>query len=196
VKILFIRHAQTERNVSGLTHLQNDNIGLTEIGKEQAKKVAVVCQTNEVKAVFSSPELRARETAQFISDILGVVPSVVENFKERDWGDWSGLPWSEIKLKLDSMDGETRYSFIPPNGESWAQMSVRLRMGLDQIVNNDSNVAVVIHGGALRALLPLLNGTAKETSFEVNFENTSVTVFTYEDGQYYQEKINDTAHLR
>ena len=57
------------------------------------------------------------------------------------------------------------------------------------------NVAIFTHGGALRGLMPILENAPKESSFQYNFNNASVTIFDYDDGKYTEIAVNDTSHL-
>jgi broad specificity phosphatase PhoE len=64
-------------------------------------------------------------------------------------------------------------------------MEDRLRTALDKICAvTASPVAVVTHGGALRALMPIIKNQPKETSFNYDFENASLTKFEYKHGSW------------
>ncbi len=94
------------------------------------------------------------------------------------------------------MDLKERYTFVPPNGESWELMNHRLKVALETIGSTNKNVAVVTHGGAMRALMPLLMDMPKEHSFQFDFDNASITIFEKTDDRYKELVSNSTAHLR
>lgn len=198
MEILLGRHGETDRNIQGLTHFKYDEIGLNDFGKAQAERMSESAVEHAATALFTSPELRARETADIIGTRIGITPQVVGDLLERDWGDWNGRPWSEIEAKLENMSLRERYEFTPPNGESWSGMSTRLRRAIDKIVETTSdNVMIVTHGGALRALVPSLKGENLERSLHYSFDNASITLFTYSTSQGYTLKFeNSTSHLR
>ena len=193
---MFIRHAETEVNTRGVTHGKTDDAQLTEVGKEQARKVAKICVDGGVTTIYSSPANRAQETAEFIAKDDNLPLHTLEELHERDWGGWSGRPWSDIQNVLDPMSLDERFNFVPPGGESWKQMEVRLQQALDHIAaTKEDCVAVVLHGGTLRALMPVLNNHAKDSSFKYEFGNASITVYEYQNGTWRPILINDTTHL-
>lgn len=196
MKILFIRHGQTIINVDGKVHKVDDDAGLTELGKRQAQILVEVCKIQGVEAIYSSPEIRALETARIIGEELRAQPVIEKGLAERNWGDWSSQTWEQIKQKLETMSIEERLSFTPPKGESWEEMEKRLMETLNRIVEQSYKVvAVVTHSGAMRALMPVLHGKPKDTSFKYEFHNGSITIFNYEDGQWNSVRENDMSHF-
>jgi broad specificity phosphatase PhoE len=196
MKILFIRHAETPINVSKLTHKLGDPVGLTELGQKQSERLTKVCINENVEVVFSSPEQRAVETAEIIAKGLGIKLEILKELAERNWGEWEGRAWPEIEVVLKSMALEERHTFVPPNGEAWLQMEVRLKKALDNIKEcGYDTVAVITHEGALRGVMPLLLNSPKESSFNYHFENASITSFEYKNGMFTELKVNDVSHL-
>lgn len=196
MKVLFIRHGQTIINVDGKIHKVDDDAGLTELGKKQAEILVEVCKREGVGAIYSSPELRALETARIIGEKLGVKPITESGLAERDWGDWSDQTWEEIKQRLETMSIKERFSSIPPRGESWEEMERRLVDAMNKIVTHLYKVvAIVTHSGAMRALMPVLHGKPKDISFKYEFHNGSITIFNYENEQWYPVRENDMSHF-
>lgn len=200
MKLLLIRHGQTEVNASGSMHTLNDYAGLSEIGLRQAQNLIRVCKDHGVQMLYSSNENRAKQTAEIIAVGLGIKNNPTNALHERNWGEWEGRTWAEIKNELDTMNLQQRYTFVPPSGESWQQMETRLKQCVDKIIADGEStqvnaVAIVTHGGALRGLMPILKDTPKEVSLKYDFENASVTIFEYKSGLYTEITVNDTTHL-
>src|SRR3989344_5853136 len=192
MKILFIRHGQTVINIDGKVHKVNDDAGLTDLGRKQAEMLAGACKRQGVGAIYSSPETRAMETARIIGEKLEVQPVIETGLAERDWGNWSDQTWQEVQQRLEAMSIRERFSFSPPQGESWAQMEKRLMEALNKIVEQSHKViAVITHSGAMRALMPVLHGNPKDISFKYEFHNGSITIFNYENGQWHSVREND-----
>lgn len=183
MKIFFIRHGETDINRSGKMHTVGDAVKLTKDGIEQIKKLIPVLQENKVEKIFCSPEVRAVESAKILSDTLGASFEILNELQERNWGDFENRSWGEIEVELDQLSLEERYQFVPPKGESWMQMEDRLRLAL-HVVSNDqsSNVGVVTHEGALRALMPIIKNEDRANSLGYNFDNGSVTAFDLSEG--------------
>ncbi len=197
MKLIFIRHGQTELNTAGLTHKPGSEIGLDEVGRKQAKKTAIYCQSLSIDTLYSSPEQRAIETATVIGENIHLSNTISAKLKERDWGDWNGKPWEEIKAVLDTKTLHDRYTFIPPNGESWEQMELRMKSFLDEVIKESHKcVAIVTHGGALRGLMPILTNKPLDTSLTYDFANASITIFNYADEEYSDVLVNSVAHLQ
>lgn len=196
MKLIFIRHAQTEANVLGLIHKTNDNAGLDDVGKLQAAKTGLACQSLGVEAVYSSSEARAVKTAEIITQQLGIGNKVITDLQERKWGEWAGKPWDEIKARLDQKEITERYIFIPPGGESWQQMETRLKQALATITSGSEKVvAIVMHNGTLRSLIPLISGKPLSASITDNFKNCSITIFDYDGTTYAEILFNSIDHL-
>jgi probable phosphoglycerate mutase len=197
MEILLCRHGETDTNIIGKTHLLDDEVGLNDVGKRQALGLAPVAADHAVKAIFASPEKRALETAKIVGQFLNLEPTIINGLRERDWGSWSGEPWSKIESKLKNKTLNDRYAFIPPHGESWEQMLGRLMRTVDDIAQTaGGNVMIVTHGGALRALVPALKHEELARSLNYNFDNASVTSFLYfQPGAYKLLIENDTTHI-
>ena len=157
MKLIFIRHGETDVNVTGKTHFTGDSSRLTKKGIQQITLTIPVLSKNKIERVYCSPEKRAEQSARIIVDGLHLSLEILDGLKERNWGNGNGKPWNEIKDKLDKMSLEERYNFIPPQGESWKQMEERLCGALGKIISAKNKcVCVVTHAGSLRGMIPIL----------------------------------------
>jgi len=198
MKLIFIRHGETNTNSKNLTHQTNDITGLTSLGKQQIKKVTKLLKDKKVEKIYSSPEKRAQESANLINQQLSLPIEILESLRERNWGTLEGKPWIEIEKKLKQMSLTERFTFIPPEGESWKQMEKRLKKAIHNIVQtNKSSVCIITHGGTLRGLLPILKNVPKQESFKYDFKNASVTIFDYDKqtDNFKAILINSQTHL-
>lgn len=185
MKLLFIRHGETEVNVKGLTHKTGDTARLSSLGREQALSLVEVCKKNNVEKLYSSPEKRAIETAEIISRGINKPLEEIKNLHERNWGTWEGKPWEEIQGVLKTKTLEERYIYSPPEGESWKQMDERLEEVLKHLTKQPyESIAVVTHGGVLRALMPILKNEPKESSFRYDFKNGEAIIFDYQNSSF------------
>jgi broad specificity phosphatase PhoE len=128
---------------------------LTDLGRRQATRTGAWLSSLGAGAVYSSPLLRARQTAHHISVALGdLAVSVDDRLRERM--NWDGA------LPLDQfLDDWTRATadrdFVPRAGDSSHQAARRMLSFLREHAAGPSPIAVVTHGGitvdALRTLL-------------------------------------------
>lgn len=196
MRIIFVRHGETEINAAGLTHKTGSNIGLSQIGKGQIKKLIPILQSNKVEKLFYSSEKRTKETAGVILEDLKIPAKKIPDLTERNWGEWEGKSWEEIKAVLDPMSLEERYAFIPPGGESWKQAEKRLKDTLEKIIKSrEKSICIITHAGSIRILMPVLKNEPRETSFKYDFHNASFTIFDFENGRFKLVTENNIEHL-
>ena len=86
-KIIFIRHGQTEWNITGRYQGQSD-VPLSELGVEQAKKLAAAFPVQGLTAIYSSNLSRAMTTAQCVADRFGLTVQPRAELREINFGDW------------------------------------------------------------------------------------------------------------
>jgi broad specificity phosphatase PhoE len=196
-ELILIRHGETGKNVSGVLHSSGDVEKLTEKGADQITHTAEKMKEFAPVKIYSSNEARAIQSGELMAKDIGVPFESVAGLQERNWGEFSDQPWAEVQKVLSPMSLEERYTYIPPGGESWQQFEERLIHALSQILekHKDKSVAVVCHGGSIRALMPFLLGVPKEESFKYDPDNASLTVFKRENDAFTAMMINDTAHL-
>jgi 2,3-bisphosphoglycerate-dependent phosphoglycerate mutase len=154
-EIVFVRHGETQSNLDLLLHGRTD-VPLTPLGKWQARRVAErVREIGPVDALYSSPLLRARTTAQFISSQIGLEATFLDDLTEFHFGDFEGYTLTRIQEShpeiflqvIDTSDFEFRF----PNGESRREFHARVKYALDSLAERSagSRLVVVAHGGVI-----------------------------------------------
>lgn len=192
-RLLFIRHGETDWNREGRLQGQQD-IGLNAKGREQADAVGRTLRKlagREIdaleiaRAFVSSPLLRTRETMERARAAMRLRPEgyrLCDDLKELTFGDWEGLTWPEVQAR-DPQGAAARaadkWSFTPPNGESYAALASRLAPWVASI---DRNLFVASHGGVARALMYLLGGVAPEVAAEASIHQGRALLFA--DGRF------------
>lgn len=138
------------------------------------------------------------ESARIVSDILQIPIIQDVLLYERDWGIFTGKPWHEVKQLLETMTLQERYVFVPSGGESWKMFESRITKAVDQIVGemmHGTTTLIITHGGVIRELLPNLLKLPKETSFNFEITNGSLTVLHYTARGYQLVLFNNTDYL-
>ncbi|MFD2443634.1 histidine phosphatase family protein [Bacillus sp. CGMCC 1.16607] len=98
MKIILIRHGQSEADLLDV-HEGRADFRLTALGVEQAKKLATWMKGKyEPEIIWTSPLLRAKETASIIGEALKVRIKEDEGVKEWNNGVLAGLKRSEAKM--------------------------------------------------------------------------------------------------
>ena len=88
--LIFVRHGQSEANVTRTISNRDLPHSLTELGKDQALNLAETLAMREVQIIYSSPILRARETADIVAGACGIEVTVADELREFDCGVMEG----------------------------------------------------------------------------------------------------------
>jgi broad specificity phosphatase PhoE len=174
MKLLLVRHAETESNVGNVLQGHLD-IPLTNRGLQQAERLAKRLQERHIDAVYSSDLLRARQTTEIIIGKRPLTVSYDVNLRERHYGEFQGRPVSELD-KAFRASGLLRESFRPDGGENYHDVEIRVTAFLDSILkeHNDLTVLVVGHSGTNRIILRRLLQRPFAELLDFEQENTCI----------------------
>jgi alpha-ribazole phosphatase len=103
-------------------------------------------------AQFASPCLRTLETAA----ALGLRPKPEPNFREQNFGDWTGRRHDDLARELGAAYDDfwrAPANSKPPGGESFADQIIRVHDGLAMLPSGD--IVLVVHSGTVRAALAI-----------------------------------------
>ena len=140
--IILVRHSEPQRTVG----IPNEKIPLSETGRIMAKTFFARKIFQDHKCVYSSPYLRAVETAGYLSKEI----VVDERLKERALGDLESLDEAFWAKQYENLDFKNR------NGESMNETSCRMDSCIGEILNllRDGEMAVAVtHAAAICAYL-------------------------------------------
>jgi alpha-ribazole phosphatase len=123
-------------------------------------------------ASFASPSRRTLETAA----ALGLSPKPEPNFREQNFGDWTGRRHDDLARELGAAYRDfwrAPANSRPPGGESFADQVVRVREGLATLPPGD--VVLVVHSGTVRAALAIALEMAPEPALRFAIDPLSLT---------------------
>lgn len=173
--VTLVRHGRTRANVERRWQGQGD-WDLDEVGHVQAELLGSFY--GQWGSVFTSPLLRAQNTARHVA---AADPVVLDGLKEINMGEWEGMTTDEIDARwpgiLDRIYGEGEDLQRGHSGESWGDLTNRFRGAVDGIVYATGEPTVVVaHGGAIRSYITSLTASTDTYSQSLYTpENTSVT---------------------
>ena len=199
-KVIFIRHGQTEWNVTGRYQGQSD-VKLTEEGKKQAEKLADNFPVAKVDAIYASDLCRAMVTAETIAKKFGLKVQAEPAFRELSFGDWEGLTYQQIVDKWeDAMANFLQHPDILeiPGGESFPAVQQRAMKRLNELIekHDGQTIVVVAHGAVLRTMLTAALHMPVQYLWSIRQFNTAVNIVRYDaDANPTVELLNSTAHL-
>jgi broad specificity phosphatase PhoE len=152
-RIYLARHGQTAYNHEGRFQGQQE-VPLDDTGRAQAAELAERSAGYSFRALWCSPLLRARETADIVAARIGLEPKEDARLMETDAGDWTDLTFAEVRAKMPKRFdafAAAEPSFAFPGGESFAQQEVRVEAALRNVEAGALPALVVCHGMVIRA---------------------------------------------
>ena len=118
MKLYIIRHGQTDWNIAKKIQGRQD-IPLNGRGRYQAGCLKKAMEDRPVTAVFSSPQIRAMETAKAVASSSGSVVIPVKDLMEINYGSWEGKTEEELlqeankwELSHGGLSGRSAQQFI------------------------------------------------------------------------------------
>ena len=153
--VYLARHGQTAYNKEGRFQGQQQ-IPLDETGRAQALELAERAVPYGFAALWCSPLLRARETADAVAARIGLQPVEDERLMETDAGDWTDRSFAEVQAEAPErfaafVAADPGFAF--PGGESFAEQEVRVAAALKRVEAGALPALVVCHGMVIRAAL-------------------------------------------
>lgn len=202
VRLLLIRHGESVWNRENRWQGHAD-IPLSETGRRQARLLARRFQSEQrpIRALYTSDLRRARETADILGRTLGMTPTPTAAWREMDIGIWSGLTTAEVVARHPEEWERLRQGEDRPRGggETFAEFQGRLLQSLHMCIaaHVGQEIAIVTHGGAIRALLLHCKGWGVSRFGDIEkIGNTGVSeIFVSPNGAARIERINCVAHL-
>ncbi|MBK1867292.1 histidine phosphatase family protein [Aestuariivirga sp. YIM B02566] len=171
-EIILVRHGETEWSASG-KHTGRSDIPLTAKGEEAARRLGDRLRDKSFTAVWSSPSLRARRTAE----LAGFIAEVKPDLAEWDYGAYEGLKTKEILLERP---GWSLFRDGCPKGESVADAGARADRVVAALRVAGGNVLVFSSAHFLRTLTARWLGLAPADGALFVLDTASVSVLGYE----------------
>jgi broad specificity phosphatase PhoE len=158
--IFLARHGESDWNAANRFQGHSDR-PLTDLGRRQAEALADAVTGANVEAIYSSPLMRALETARIVAARTGLEVMEDDDLREVDTGGWSGLSREEVQQRFP--EGFERWISGGAGwegGESYEDMAERTLGAVGRIAeaHPGGRVLVVSHGGPIRAIQAAANG--------------------------------------
>lgn len=165
--LVLIRHGQSLSNVRKILSDDIDGFPLTENGIRQVEETAAVLSRFRFDGLWSSPVLRARQTAEIISRAIEVPVETVDDLRETEMGIFNGMNSEEALMALES-----GHSY-----ESWESHLRRLQRVMDAV---DGKIICVSHAMPITVMVASMLSMNQEESRGIDISNSSITVLDLE----------------
>jgi probable phosphoglycerate mutase len=195
-----VRHGDTLQAAEGYFAGDIDP-PLTDRGKAQAEAVGRVAARLDLAAVYVSPKLRARQTAEPTLRACKLEPVVEDGLREIAYGAWEGR--KETEIKASDPDMYTAWSLdpalvSPPGGESAFAIAARALPCLVKARREhpNGNVMFVSHKATIRIIVCALLGVPLGRFRDrVACPTASLTTFEFGERGAMMMKMADVSHL-
>ena len=208
MKIYFVRHGETiwnkEKKIQG-----RSDIPLNEYGKELGMITAEALKDIPFDIVYSSPLIRAKETAEILVKNRNLVIHTDNRLVEMSFGEGEGESLPEIhahpEMKLHNFIHNPGEYTPPAGGETFEELYNRCKNFMEEIFipaeKKYNTMLIVGHGALIRGFIHNINNRPSSDFWIVTHKNCSVTIADCTDGKlslleeakiYYQEETQAT----
>lgn len=204
MKLHFTRHGESLANTLRIISNRDLPHALTAKGRAQARRLAKSLEATPLTHIYTSPVLRARQTADIVGRALHLPVEVAEGLKEYDCGILEGrgddAAWAlHRQFAQDWLAGRSRAS-APPGGESFLDIQQRVGAFLSglaaQFNGRQAEVLCVSHGGTLLfGLLELFSNVDVAFIQKNGFPHTSIIIAEWRDGRLICARWGEIANL-
>ncbi|MBW6433984.1 histidine phosphatase family protein [Actinoplanes hulinensis] len=223
-ELILVRHGQSLANVAfiaanaeGLLEAavsgRDAEVPLTETGEEQAaavgKWLAALPEEHRPQAVITSPYLRARETWRIAAASSGLdlpAPRTDDRLVDRLMGELELLTHAAVAARYPDEAARRaeagEFEYVPPGGESFADIAIRLKSFLDDLHTDHAGqrVIVVAHDAVVLMMRAVIEQLSWDEVLEVEREagsvrNASITRFDGGPGELTLDRYNVIDHL-
>ncbi len=164
MRLYFVRHGESTANL--LLEFSNSGFKhpLTEKGVEQAQAVARSLSGLQVAQIYTSPVMRAVQTAHILAESLQAPLEITEALREWSVGIYEGttdpVGWKLHDQVYDDWSIDQKFDSKMPGGESLNEIQARFTPFIEGLVkdgrNSNQNIILVGHGGLYQAILPVI----------------------------------------
>ncbi len=164
MRLYFVRHGQSEANVERVISNRDLPHPLTELGHQQAAELAQSLTKVPLAAIYSSPIVRALQSAQIVAASKNLPVEIAEALREPDCGIMEGrgddAAWAEHDRVMADWLVQRRFDSRIEGGESFHDLRARFVPFVARISaahgDTDHNILLLTHGSLLYLMLPLV----------------------------------------
>lgn len=186
MKVYFLRHGETQYNLEMRMQGWID-IPLNDKGKEQAALIREKIKERGLTfdRVYSSPLIRARQTACIVSGLDQSDLRIDDRLIEMGFGKYEGLRFEHIPEDIFELIRRTGTD-AAEEVESAGSVLERTRSFLDSLkaLEGTDSILCVCHGVTLRSLYSHLNLDGSSIPWELKIGNCALYESTLTDGEF------------
>ena len=179
-KLYFTRHGQTIWNVENKICGATD-IALTDLGHQQAEALGerIREQRLQIDEILCSPLMRAKDTAEHISQVTGIPMRVETRLKEQNFGTYESAGCNDPRF----LAAKSQFVNSFGTGESMLRLCQRIYNLLDELkAETDATgktYLLVAHNGIARAVHSYFYDMTNEEYAESGMDNCQLREYDF-----------------
>ena len=197
-EIILIRHGETEWN-SQLRMQGHSNSALSAVGRGQIQALGEWMKNVSFDHIYSSDSLRARQTAEAITQYSGDTLQFDQRIREKNLGVFEGLTSIEARerhpeiYRLFKTGGA---NYVIDEGESTQQVLDRALEFIEEIRlrHPEQRVVMVTHGGVVRVLMKHALGISIDAPTSFLIKNTGIFRLVWNE-KWLVSQMGGVSHL-
>jgi broad specificity phosphatase PhoE len=198
-----VRHAVVDARARTMLYGRMD-VGLCadSVGVQRARYQALAARLPARAPLVITPLRRTRETAEALwrAGYKAADPVIEPDLTEQDLGEWQGLAHADLPARL--VDPAHPFwplgaAELPPGGESMEQVVDRVGKAMDRLAwrYRGQDVAIISHGGAIRAAVAHALGIGAAAALHFSVQNLSLTILERLDAGWRVVAVNEGAEI-
>lgn len=197
--IITIQHTQSVHHTNGMVGSWTD-WPLTDLGINQAKNIGIKLKaelSGKDFVMYSSDLQRARQTAEYVGNYLGLTPVLRYELRERNLGKCCGksVLWLRENMERQEKTIDDRmFSDAESRRDEWN----RLKPFFDEIMSSDKeNVIIVSHGNLLSVFNVMFLGLDVDALnvCEMHGSAGGVSLMIENNGKRIIKRISDMSYI-
>ena len=196
-RLIFIRHAATDCVATRIAG-RDANVHLSAGGMLQGQRLARSLRQLGIAQVYSSPQPRARETAEFLRELLGDSIKIAPQLDEIDYGEWTGRSFNELRSIAQWRDfNSLRSCTRVTGGELMIEVQARVLGLMESLCRGHPamTVALVSHADVIRGALAHCLGMPLDFVLRLEISPASISVVAMEQDGPRVLCINNTEEI-
>jgi len=172
--VVMVRHGESDANRMGKLVSEAFDPALTQEGHQQAMKFAALWKGKSIDALYASPLLRTRETAEVLRQVWGLsTVQTDDRLHEIRMGSFDGQEISELAHQEVYQEWKKDPELPPEGGERLSAVYMRVRQFLVELgrTRDRGCVLVVTHADCLKAITLGTLEAPWQSSGHLHFEN-------------------------
>lgn len=199
MRLILVRHGQTDWNRDYRVQGQADP-PLNETGRAQAETIAGALKGEPIEAIYSSPLLRAIDTARTINRFHGVPLIEHPALKELDTGEADGIYFPHLAERYPDFFRQWKADAASvrwPGGESMEELQARAWKVIEGITTGPPRGCIVItsHLFVLLGILCKALDLRLSNYRRLNLSIGAISEIEAADGRWRLLRFNETCHL-